>query len=306
MNRKSLKQKLKVICILQLSLGLSACFPPDKWEHEWEQERLQKFNQRNAPEFQIIDKVLYVDWKADNRTDAQVLKLKVPMNYLQGGVLADGRVGLILDSVSGPFGYSRPKDPKEKPQLGSISFEITESGQPVIRDKDGRPSNKEDIYVFKILKYEIKGRPEAWRLTGDRGEKRENIFRVKDVNGLQNYKDLSCRDVEQLKENVRLKGMGYQATQVTLDRLANKAPDDPTPKNCLSDEYLQFWISPFDVPEEDSVGIYCGTTANCVIKFRYKSRYVSIITRKNKIHVIPKWQAYRQQVIKTIQQFETQ
>ncbi|OEC89658.1 hypothetical protein [Acinetobacter sp. YK3] len=306
MNKPLLKQKLKVICILQLSLGLAACFPPEKWEQEWEQERLQKFNQSYAPEFQIIHKELYIDWKADNRTDAQVLKLKVPMNYLQGGVLADGRVGLILDSVSGPFGYSRPKDPKEKPQLGSISFEITESGQPVIRDKDGRLSNKEDIYVFKILKYEIKGRPNVWKLTGDRGEKLENIFRVKDVNGLQNYEDLSCRDVEQLKENVRLKGMGYEASQMMLDKLANKAQDDPTPKNCVSNERLQFWISPSEVPEEESVGIYCGTTANCEIDFRYKSRYVSIITRKNRLHVLPKWQTYRQQVIKTIQQFETQ
>ena len=159
MNRKSLKQKLKVIFILQLSLGLTACFPPEKWKQEWEQERLQKFNQRNAPEFQIIDKVLYVDSAGDIENKAPRLKLKVPMNYLQGGMDEDGRVGQIVLTGGGPFGYSRPKDPKEIPKLGTISFEITESGQPVKLDKDGRPANEEDFYGFTISLYSGKSHP---------------------------------------------------------------------------------------------------------------------------------------------------
>jgi len=143
-------------------------------------------------------------------------------------------------------------------------------------------------------------------LINDRGEKAEDIFRVKDVNGLQHYKSLSCYDVEELKKDVQLKRMGYKASQVTLDRLANKAADDPTPKNCISNELDQFWISPPEVPDNESVGIYCGTTANCEIKFRYKSRNVSIITHENRFKVIPRWQTYIKQVIQTIQQFETQ
>ncbi|OTG69172.1 hypothetical protein B9T25_00795 [Acinetobacter sp. ANC 4470] len=126
------------------------------------------------------------------------------------------------------------------------------------------------------------------------------------MNGLQNYKILSCYDVEKLKEDVRLKRIGYEAAQVTLDRLANKAPNDPTPKNCISIERDQFWISPPEVPADEAVKIYCGSLPLCEISFRYKSRGVVIYTRKNRLHVIPKWQAYRQQVIKIIQQFETQ
>ncbi|OTG69173.1 hypothetical protein B9T25_00800 [Acinetobacter sp. ANC 4470] len=67
--------------------------PPE----EREKERLQKFNQRNAPEFKIVDRVLYVDMQGDIENKAPRLKLKVPMNYLQGGIrVDDGRVGQIL------------------------------------------------------------------------------------------------------------------------------------------------------------------------------------------------------------------
>jgi len=303
MSKPSLKQKLKVICILQLSLGLAACFPPPE---EREKERLEKFNQRNGPEFQIVDRVLYVDSPGDIENKAPDFKLKVPMNYLQGGVLADGRVGLILDSVSGPFGYSRPKDPKEIPKLGTISFEITESSQPVILNEEGHPSNQEDLYGFTISLYSGKRVPVT--KLGNTGSTLEslNLFRAKDVYGLQNYKKMSCHNVEQIKEDIRLKAMGYQAAQVTLDRLANKSPDDSTPKNCVSNERLQIWISPPEVPEDKAVSIYCGSLPLCEITFRYKSRGVVIYTRKNRLHVLPKWQAYRQQVIKIIQQFETQ
>ena len=306
MNRKSLKQKLKVIFILQLSLGLTACFPPEKWKQEWEQERLQKFNQRNAPEFQIIDKVLYVDSAGDIENKAPRLKLKVPMNYLQGGMDEDGRVGQIVLTGGGPFGYSRPKDPKEIPKLGTIRFEITESGQPVKLDKDGRPANKEDIYGFRISLYSGKRVPVT--KLGNTGSTLEslNLFRAKDVYGLQNYKDLSCYDVENLKERARLKGVGDEWIQTTLDRLTNKAADDPIPKNCVSNERLQVWISPTEVPEDEAVSIYCGSLPLCEITFEYKSRGVVIYTRKNRLYVLPKWQVYRKQVIKTIQQFETQ
>lgn len=264
MNKKSLKQKLKVICILQLSLELAACFPPEKWEQEWEQERLQKFNQRNAPEFQIIDKVLYVDSLGDIENKAPDFKLKVPVNYLQGGMDEDGRVGQIL-STGGAFGYSRPKDPKEIPKLGTISFEITESGQPVQLDEDGSPANKEDIYGFLISLYSGKRRP-----VNTLGATQSDLFRAKDVYGLQNYKDLSCYDVENLKERARLKGVGDEWIQVTLDRLANKLPDDPIPKNCVSNEWLQIWISPPEILEDEAVKIYCGGLPLCVIRFRYK------------------------------------
>lgn len=300
MNQKLFKQKLNVICILQLSLGLAACFPPEKWEQEWEQERLQKFNQRNAPEFQILDKVLYVDSPGDIENNAPDLKLKVPVNYLQGGMDEDGRVGQILSTGGGPFGYSRPKDLKEKPQLGTISFEITESGQPVILNEDGHPANKEDIYGFTIALYSGKRHP-----VNTLGATHSDLFRAKDVYGLQNYKDLSCYDVENLKERARLKDRGDEWIQVTLDRLANKAADDPIPKNCVSNERLQRWISPPEVPEDEAVSIYCGSLPLCEIDFRYKSRGVVIYTRKNRLFVLPKWQAYRQQVIQTIQQFET-
>jgi|GEM_PF-3813174 len=303
MNKISLKQKIKVICILQLSLGLAACFPPPE---EREKERLEKFNQRNAPEFQIVDRVLYVDSPGDVENKAPDFKLKVPMNYLQGGINADGLVGQILSTGGGPFGYSRPKDRKEIPKLGTISFEITESGQPVIRDKDGRPANKEDIYGFLISLYSGKRVP-VTQLGNSRSTLESlNLFRAKDVYGLQNYKQISCHNVEQIKEDIRLKAMGYQAAQVTLDRLANKSPDDPTPKNCISIESDQRWISAPEVPEEEAVSIYCGSLPLCEIKFRYKSRAVEIYTRKNRLFVLPKWQAYRKQVIKTIQQFETQ
>lgn len=306
MSKTSLKQKLKVICILQLSLGLAACFPPEKWEQEWEQERLQKFNQRNAPEFQIIDKVLYVDSPGDIENKASRFKLKVPVNYLQGGMDEDGRVGQILSTGGGPFGYSRPKDLKEKPQLGTISFEITETGQPVILNEDGRPSNQEDIYGFTISLYSGKRVPVT--KLGNTGSTLEslNLFRAKDIYGLHNYKQMSCHDVEQIKEDIRLKAMGYQAAQVTLDRLANKAAEDPTPKNCFSIESDQRWISAPEVPKDEAVSIYCGNLPLCEITFKYKSRGVVIYTRKNRLFVLPKWQAYRQQAIKTIQQFETQ
>ena len=190
--------------------------------------------------------------------------------------------------------------------MGTISFEITESGQPVIQDKDGRPSNKEDIYGFSISLYSGKRVPVT--KLGNTGSTLEslNLFRAKDVYGLQNYKDLSCHDIEELKERVRLKGIGYETAQLTLDRLANKAPDDPTPKNCISIERNQIWISPPEVPDDEAVRIYCGSLPLCEIDFRYKSRGVVIYTRKNRLHVLPKWQVYRQQVIKTIQQFETQ
>ncbi|PKF31629.1 hypothetical protein [Acinetobacter proteolyticus] len=185
--------------------------------------------------------------------------------------------------------------------MGTISFEITESGQPVQLDKDGHPANKEDIYGFLISLYSGKRRP-----VNTLGAAQSDLFRAKDVYGLQNYQDLSCYDVENLKERARLKDMGDEWIQVTLDRLANKASDDPTPKNCVSNEWLQVWISPPEVSEDEAVKIYCGGLPLCVIRFRYKLRAVEIYTRKNRLHVLPKWQAYRQQVIKTIQQFETQ
>lgn len=303
MNKISLKQKIKVICILQLSLGLAACFPPPE---EREKERLEKFNQRNAPEFQIVDRVLYVDSPGDIKNKAPDFKLKVPMNYLQGGINADGLVGQILSTGGGPFGYSRPKNPKEIPKLGTISFEITESGQPVILNKDGRPANKEDIYGFLISLYSGKSHPvNRVGSTGSTLDPR-NPFRAKDVYGLQNYKILSCYDVENLKERARLKDVGDEWIQVTLDRLANKEADDPTPKNCISIESDQRWISAPEVSEEEAVSIYCGNLPLCEITFKYKSRGVVIYTRKNRLYVLPKWQTYRQQVIKTIQQFETQ
>lgn len=143
-------------------------------------------------------------------------------------------------------------------------------------------------------------------MTNDRGGKAENIFRAKDINGLQNYKELSCYDIEELKEDVRSKRIGYEGARQGLERLANKAPDDPTPKNCLSNERNQFWISPPEVPDSESVGIYCGSLPLCEITFHYKSRRIVIYTRKNRYDVIPKWQTYRNQVIQTIQQFETQ
>ncbi|TXJ04536.1 MAG: hypothetical protein E6Q26_01930, partial [Acinetobacter sp.] len=93
MNRKLFNRNLKVIFLLLLSLGLLACFPPPE---EREKERLLKFNQRNAPEFQIVDRVLYVDSPGDVENKAPRFKLKVPMNYLQGGINADGLVGQIL------------------------------------------------------------------------------------------------------------------------------------------------------------------------------------------------------------------
>jgi len=252
-----------------------------------------------------VDRVLYVDSPGDIENKAPDFKLKVPMNYLQGGINADGLVGQILSTGGGPFGYSRPKDPKEIPKLGTISFEITESGQPVILNKDGRPANKEDIYGFLISLYSGKNHP-VNRVGNSRSTLESlNLFRAKDVYGLQNYKQMSCHDVEQIKEDIRLKAMGYQAAQVTLDRLANKSPDDPTPKNCISIESDQRWISAPEVPEEEAVSIYCGNLPLCEIKFRYKSRAVEIYTRKNRLFVLPKWQAYRKQVIKTIQQFET-
>jgi len=303
MNKISLKQKIKVICILQLSLGLAACFPPPE---EREKESLEKFNQRNAPEFQIVDRVLYVDSPGDIENKAPDFKLKVPMNYLQGGINVDGLVGQILSTGGGPFGYSRPKDPKEIPKLGTISFEITESGQPVILNKDGRVANKEDIYGFTISLYSGKSHPV--NRVGSTGSTLDpkNPYRAKDVYGLQNYKQLSCYDVENLKERARLKGVGDEWIQVTLDRLANKAADDPTPKNCISIESDQRWISAPEVPEEEAVSIYCGNLPLCEITFKYKSRGVVISTRKNRLYVLPKWQVYRKQVIKIIQQFETQ
>lgn len=302
MNRRILYRSIKVILLLNLSLGVTACFTPPE---ELEKEKLEKFNQRYVPEYQIIDRVLYVDWKPNSTINGQPLKLRVPMNYLKRGIDQNGRLGMILNDI-GPFGFYQPKDSNKKPEINGFEFEITESGQPVILNKDGSPSNKEDIYDFTLLKREFNGRPEVHRLTNDRGGRKENIFRAKDINGLENYKRLSCYDTEEFKENIRVKGRGHELEQVVLDRLANKAADDLSPKNCLSNELDQFWISPPEVPDEESVGIFCGTTANCVIGFTYKSRRIAIITHKNRLSVIPKWQAYRQQVIQTIQQFETQ
>ena len=97
MNQTLLKQNLKVIFLLHLSLGLLACTPPD----ELEQQDLLKFNKRNAPEFKIVDRVLYVDSLGDIENKAPRLKLKVPMNYLQGGIGSDGRIGQILSTGGG-------------------------------------------------------------------------------------------------------------------------------------------------------------------------------------------------------------
>lgn len=303
MNRRVLYRNIKVILLLNLSFGLYSCIDYD----ELEQQDLQKFNQRYAPEYKIIDRILYVDvdWKMVPNIYSEPLKLKIPMSYLDGGIDEKGRVGNILDSYYGPFDYDRPKDPNEKRQILSIDFAITASGQPVPVNSRGDALTQEDNYVFSISTYTTIGRPQASRLTNQRGEKAENIFRAKDINGLQNYKDLSCYDIEELKAHAGSKRIGYEGARFGLEQLANKAADDLTPKNCLSNELLQFWISPPDVPDDESVGIYCGSTANCVISFRYKTHGISIITRKNRFHVIPKWQEYRQQVIKTIQQFET-
>lgn len=82
----------KSILFLVLGLGITACTPPE----ERERERLQKFNQRNSPEYQIVNRVLYVDWKSDPKTNTPAIKLKVPMNYLQEGINDDGFVGQIL------------------------------------------------------------------------------------------------------------------------------------------------------------------------------------------------------------------
>lgn len=296
--------KRMIFFLLSTSFALTSCTDFDT--DEYENNKVKEFNQTYAPEYKIIDRVLYVDWKPNSTINGQSLKLKVPMNYLKDGINEKGRIGIISDSIYGPFDYTRPKDPNKKPEINGFEFEITESGQPVILNKDGRPLNKEDIFRFTLLKRAYHFRPQVYRLTDDRGEKRENIFRAKDVNGLQNYKDLSCYDVEELKEDLRLKRMGYEGARLGLELLANKAADDLTPKNCLSNERLQFWISPPEVPDDESVGIFCGTTANCEIDFIYNARNISVITHKNRLDVIPKWQKYKNQVIQTIQQFETQ
>ncbi len=297
------KKSAKSILILLLGMAVTGCIPS-------EEEEVTKFNQTYAPEYNITDKNLYVNWEGDPKTQAVPLKLKIPLPYLRGVMNTDGSIGVLQTALT-PMDHDR-KDPRKKKYIDSIAIQITMQGEPVIPDSTHLFSSKAEHqkrmeYDAQIYTFEIGGIPRMHLPVNDKqyyGGEIKDIFRAKDVNGLENYQPLSCYDVKELKEDVRLKRMGYEGARLSLELLANKEPSDLSPKNCIVNYRTQFWVSPQNTPAHEAVGIKCSTTANCVIIFLYKDYGVGIITHKNYLEVIPKWQVYKQQVTDVIKKLE--
>lgn len=340
---KNVKQlfnyKLVLLCILLQ--GLTACdqhIPRDDTAY------IARFNKDYAPEYQIIDRVLYVDWKGNETREIKPLKLKIPLVYLEEGINKWGEIGYLHSSLKPMAPYEN--DPGGKKVIYEIRLDLLRNGQPVdqklfseIKDK----ANKENIEKIKTtLKNQILGieqsvdheKSESSKIS--QAEKKlvdymDNMYWVAiysggganykmndpqdyyrsgtmlnavSENGLDKHISYFCHNINELKQNLKNKSPGYVTAQSILNDLKNKPPSDLSPENCLSDDRYQFWVSPENTKPEDAVGIRCWQAGGCSIKLLYKTHYVEIFTKLSSTETVAQWQDYRKKVTDILNQFE--
>lgn len=245
------------LIFLIMILTITSCAP------QTDEERIAAINKRIAPEGYLTRTHLHVNWPAEyvgDRLVAKPLKLKIPLEYF---------------SAQANYGEERPKN-----------FEIFEnlSGWPlfiqnykIINIAIVLDGNKPHIPVL-VSKVKVGESKEV-------SDKRNAIIRNSIISQMYNmtyihrhYYYRNDKSVaSQLYATATFKSIdsGYEryirtncidtdntftpeVHQSQLDALTTKAKDDPSPASCYEDRSIQFFVTPPEVPLEESSYIVCS------------------------------------------------
>lgn len=297
LNKRKDKYLNKIIylSLLLVAVNLSAC------SNQTQEEKIAAFNKRYVPEYQLSSTYLRVNWRADKQQSFAIapLKLNIPIAYLYQVVSDKGEIRTYqLEFKNG--------------RLSPIWIGLRHSdGQPAIAqdystglfDSEKVKANKikvfKDYYIFQISYFPPRNQVNKkesynWEVPI------KQLFRNKDIAGLEHYGSLNCYSAEEL-EKYKIRDDDY--SRMLLNRLNNKDSNDITPKNCELDQRVQFWISPQGIPVEQAVGIQCSNFEKCEIHFNYRGHMINIVTGKSPNEMIPYWKVYQQQVTQVLDSF---
>lgn len=296
---------IKSIIYLSLCLGLNACF------FKTDEEKIADFNRTYRPNYKLTNDDLFVHWKGDKQASIEPINLKIPLVYLENNSERIRRGEKF-------YWLGMSLEPMKNRKIERVKIELLRSNsQPVPYtdykktdpQKEIAKKNKyiEDSYRFSISEganYRRSYYSSKYGLL-DRG-----YFRARDNADLENYREMKCfteKEIEELKQEIQPKVVGYEFKQQDLDALNNKQKnDDQSPKNCITQETGRgtYWLSPDNVSNKDRVLIKCWFA--CEIFFTYKNIRIAITATGGERQIVPQWKSYRQQVIDLLNHFEKQ
>lgn len=124
----------------------------------------------------------------------------------------------------------------------------------------------------------------------------EELFRGKDISGLEQYAKMQCYDVQALQKKA-LDPNYQESIKWTLKDLANKPSYDITPAHCLAVRDSMFWRSPVNTPQAMAVKIDSSLGfAGYQMKFLYKNHLIIAYPRENPEKMAQNWKFYHQQI----------
>lgn len=284
---------LKAFSLLVPIFLLTACSNPFSVE-----AGIASFNKRYAPEYYLTKTHLQVNWPDNPQQDIAPLKLKIPVAYLSGAMDEKNEFETVIWALK----------PMENRKIDTIYLVIRRSnGQPVPYVYPKKTDNLEitrkqkeiysDEYVVQIFR---DGKGDVLNRERDCCGEGEELFRGKDISGLEHYAKMTCYDVQELQKKV-LDPNYQESSKWTLKDLANKPDYDITPAHCLMERNGSFWTSSAETPKDKQVRISMVLTmAGYQIAMLYKGHLVIAYPRKSEHETVKNWKFYHQQITRLL------
>lgn len=287
---------LKKISYLLLPLvvfGVTACTPPTQ------EEDIALFNKRFGPEYTFNRTHLLVNWQGDAKHGVQPLKLNIPVTYLRGEQGPNGEI---------TAGITFALKPMKNGKIDTIYLKLRRSnGQPVPYVS---PNKTDDPVITKMQKeiysdkYVVQifrdGKGDVLNRERDCCGEDEELFRGKDISGLEQYAKMTCYDVQALQKKA-LDPHYQESSKWTLKDLANKPSYDITPAHCLAVRNAMFWRSPVNTPQVMAVKIDSSLGfAGYQMKILYRNHLVIAYPRDGAEETAKNWKFYHQQITQVL------
>lgn len=284
---------LKAFSLLVPIFLLTACSNPFSVE-----AGIASFNKRYAPEYYLTKTHLQINWPDNPQQDIAPLKLKIPVAYLSGAMDEKNDFKTVIWALK----------PMENRKIDTIYLKLRRSdGKPVpyvypkkTDDPEITRKQKEiyaDEYVVQIFR-DSKG--DVLNRERDCCGEGEELFRGKDISGLEQYVKMTCYDLQALQKKA-LDPNYQESSKWTLKDLANKPSYDITPAHCLAVRDSIFWRSPVNAPPAMAVKIdSSGGFAGDQISFLYKDHLVIAYPRDSAEKMAQNWKFYHQQITRLL------
>lgn len=266
------------LCLSIMIISIAACTPTTPEEDN------ANFNQRFGPEYTFNRTHLMVNWQGNAKHRVEPLKLNIPLAYLyELKPMKNNKIDTIYLKLRRSNGQPVPYVSPDK----TDDPEITRKQNDIFADE----------YVAKIFR-DAKG--DVLNRERDCCGEGEELFRGKDISGLEHYVKMTCYDLQALQKKA-LDPNYQESSKWTLKDLANKPSYDITPANCLAVRDSMFWRSPVDTPPAMAVKIdSSGGFAGDQISFLYKNHLVIAYPRDSGEKMAQNWKFYHQQITRLL------